>query len=84
MSQVPTRYRIMTWLIQQCLLERSRDVRIACGSLMADLAGNAMALPVLLAILQSAVCAVDIRETVADVTEQDTQAVLAAFDLVGP
>ena len=64
--------------------QRRSDRLWLTEALMADLAGNAMALPVLLAILQSAVCAVDIRETVADVTEQDTQAVLAAFDLVGP
>ena len=64
--------------------QRRSDRLWLTEAFMADLAGNAMALPVLLAILQSAVCAVDMRETAPAITQQDTQAALAAFDLVSP
>ena len=50
--------------------------------LMMDLAGNAMALPVLLAIMQSSVCAIDFREETA-VNQKDTDQALEALALLG-
>ena len=51
-------------------------------SLMTDLAGNAMALPVLLAVLQSAVCSLDFSRASPTVQKADTAAVLQALKLL--
>ncbi|CAJ1351093.1 unnamed protein product, partial [Effrenium voratum] len=51
-------------------------------SLMTDLAGNAMSLPVLLAIWQAALAAFVLREPSAPVTQADVHATLAALRVV--
>ena len=50
--------------------------------LMTDLAGNAMALPVLLAVMQSGLCSVQFREPTA-LSQVDTDAALQALALLG-
>ena len=51
-------------------------------ALMTDLAGNAMALPVLLAITQAALTAVPFRQASLPVTQEQTEAALQALGLV--
>ena len=50
---------------------------------MTDLAGNAMFLPFLLAVLQSVVCALDLRSVEGGgIIEQDTEAALEALQFL--
>ena len=63
--------------------QRTTDKPWLTEAFMTDLAGNAMSLPVLLAVLQSVVCALDLRSVEGGgIMEQDTEAALEALQLL--
>ena len=66
---------------QAAAKKRRQERQWLTASLMMDIAGNAMTLPVLLAIAQSTLCAIEFREEKIAVTDKDTEQALQALAL---